>query len=95
MSKLLAEVRSKNWNAMKRKLTQRIPQDQESHELKITKMNYQLQVYTLRYYHEPDVPPSHLNHGLRMSGGLCTPNRYTQSAHPQSLNDAVEQRGES
>ena len=79
---------------MKRKYTRRIPPDQESHDLKVTKVNYQ--VYTLRHYHEPDVPASPTNYGWvigwRISGGWCTPIRYTQSALPQSLNDAVEQR---
>ena len=73
---------------------QRIPPDQESHDLKVTRVNYQ--VHTLRHYHEPDVPTSPLNHGCaigwRISGGVCAPIRCTQSALPQRPNNAVEQR---
>ena len=87
MIKSLAEARTNKWNAMKRKSTQRIPPDQESHDLKVTRVNYQ--VYTLRHYH---APPSPLNHGWHMSAGLCTPMSYIQPTLPQNLNDAVEQR---
>ena len=80
VSKSLAEAKTKKWNAMKRKSTQRIPPDQESHDRNVTRVNYH--VYTLRHYHEPDVLPSPLNHGWRLSGGLCAPIRYTQPALP-------------
>ena len=57
-STTFAEVRALKWNKMKKKSTQRIPPDHESHNLKVKRANYQ--VHILHHYDKPEAPPTPL-----------------------------------
>ena len=74
-SKRLAEARAKKWEAMKKKSTLRIPPDSDSHNMKVTRANYQ--VFILLNFMNPDAPPSPLQHGWCLREGKCAPIRYT------------------
>ena len=89
-SKSLGDARALKWSQMKRKSTSRIPPDQDSHNLHVTRANYQ--VYVLLNYDSAAAPPSPINHGWTMKDGQCVPNRYTQPALPNNLNEIIEQQ---
>ena len=68
-STTFAEARALKWNKMKKKLTQRIPPDRESHNLKVKRANYQ--VYILHRYDKPEAPPTPLEHGWELVEHIC------------------------
>lgn len=90
VSKTLTDARALKWSQMKRKSTQRIPPDQDSHDLKVARVNYI--VHVLLNYAKPDAPPSPLIHGWTMNDGKCEPVRYTRAALPKTLNDIIAQQ---
>lgn len=89
-SKTLAEARAKKWEGMKRKSTLRIPPDTDSHNLKVTRANYQ--AFIMLNFMNPDAPSSPLQHGWSLREGKCLPIRYSQPALPQRLRDARTNR---
>jgi len=89
ISKTLGEARARKWGEMKNKSTSRIPPDPDSHNLHVTRVNYQ--VYIQLNYDKPDAPPNPTNHGWTMKDGRCVSVRYTHDALPRSLHDLVEQ----
>ena len=82
-SKTLAEARAKKWEGMKRKSTLRIPPDTDSHNLKVTRANYQ--AFIMLNFMNPDAPSSPLQHGWSLREDKCLPIRYSQPALPQRL----------
>ena len=68
---------------MKRKSTLRIPPDTDSHNLKVTRANYQ--AFIMLNCMNPDAPSSPLQHGWSLREGKCLPIRYSQPALPQRL----------
>ena len=68
-STTFAEARALKWNKMKKKSTQRIPPDRESHSLKVKRANHQ--VYILHRYDKPEAPPTPLEHGWELVEGNC------------------------
>ena len=44
LNKTLAAARASKWNSMKTKSTQRIPPDQDSHDIHVKRVNYQAKV---------------------------------------------------
>ena len=91
LNKMLAVARALKWNSMKTKSMQRIPPDQDSHDLHVKRVNYQ--AYVLLNYDKPDPPPSPLNHGWILVEGRCQPLRYLNPPLPKNLSDAaVEQK---
>lgn len=83
ISKTLGEARAKKWTQMKRKSTLRLPPDQDSHDLKVTRGNYQS--YMLLNYHKVEPCPPPLGHGWELINGMCVPVRYTKPALPLHL----------
>ena len=83
ISKTLGEARARKWALMKRKSTLRLPPDQDSHDLKVTRGNYQ--TYMLLNYHKVDPCPPPLGHGWELINGFCLPVRYTKPALPIHL----------
>ena len=83
ISKTLAEARANKWDSTKRKSTLRIPPDIDSHDLKITRANYQ--TFIMLNFAEPDAPPSPLQHGWRLQDGQCLPIRYSKPSLPDCL----------
>ena len=74
---------------MKNKSTSHIPPDPDSHNLHVTRVNYQ--VYIQLNYDKPDAAPNTTNHGWTMKDGRCVSVRYTHDALPRSSHDLVEQ----
>ena len=66
-SKTLEEARAKKWEGMKRKSTLRIPPDRDSHNLKVTRTNYQ--AFIVLNFMNPDAPSSPLQHGWSLREG--------------------------
>ena len=83
VSKTLGEAHASKWKMMKRKSTLRIPPDQDSLQLKITRANYQ--VFVLKNFHQPLLDCSPLEHGWILNAGKCLPLRNTKSALPERL----------
>ena len=79
----MGEARAVKWKKWKKKSTSRLPPDNDSHILKVTRVNYQ--VYLFLNYDKPDAPPSPLNHGWTMKDGQCVPIRYTKPSLPPAL----------
>eukprot|EP00794_Sanderia_malayensis_P006670 gene6670-7422_t len=79
-STTLAEARALKWEKMKNKSTRGIPPDQDSHDLKAKRVNYQANI--LINFDKPDHPPSPLNHGWTLENGKCQPLRYTKAPLP-------------
>ena len=61
----LAEARAKKWIAMKRKTTQRLPPDEDSHHLHAARVNYLTLMYN--HYYVREGPPSPLLHGYTLN----------------------------
>ncbi len=100
LNKTLATARASKWKAMKTKSTQRIPPDQDSHDLHVKRVNYQ--TYVLLKYDKPDPPPSPLNNGRILVDGRCQPLRYLKPPLPMNLSyatmetsDAIEYQSDS
>lgn len=69
-SQSLAESRASKWKKMKKKSTQRLPPDEDSHDLRARRVNYQCYIY--RSYSRKDAPPSPSNHGWTITEGkIC------------------------
>ena len=83
-SETLAECRASKWNSMKKKATQRLPPDEDSHRLRSKRVNYQTYLYLT--FDVPDPPPSPLNHGWHLKDGKCMPVQYTKPALPSDFN---------
>ena len=83
----LAEARAKKWESMKKKATQRMPPDCDSHQMKVRRANYQ--AYIFLNFRSPDAPPSPLHHGWHMKDGNCIPLRYTKPALPTRLTNLI------
>lgn len=92
ISHTLGEARTSKWMKMKKKSTLRIPPDQDSHLLKVKRVNYQ--VFLFYNYHSATVPPSPLGHGWTLEGGRCVPIRYTKPALPKELSDLIIGQGQ-
>ena len=73
---------------MKRKSTLRLPPDRDSHDLKVTRGNYQ--TYILLNYDKVDPTESPVSHGWALEKGLCNPVRHTQPALPLCLKDIIQ-----
>ena len=84
-STTFAEARARNCNKMKKKSTQRIAPDRESHNLKVKRANYQ--VYILHRYNKPEAPPTPLEHGWEFVEGKCQPLRYISAPLPNNIYD--------
>ena len=82
-SKRLAEARAKKCEAMKKKSTLRIPPDSDSHNMKVTRANYQL--FILLNFMNPDAPPSPLQHGWCLRDGNV--HLYATHALPKYLSN--------
>eukprot|EP00794_Sanderia_malayensis_P017851 gene17851-19634_t len=82
-STTLAEARALKWEKMKNKSTRGIPPDQDSHDLKAKRVNYQTNI--LINFDKPDHPPSPLNHGWTLENGKCQPLRYTKAPLPEKF----------
>ena len=68
MSRNLAEARVKKWNGMKKKKsTQRLPPDTDSHNQHAARGNYISYIYN--HYSCREAPPSPLNHGYKLENG--------------------------
>ena len=80
-STTLAEARAVKWEKMKDKSTRSIPPDQDSHDLKAKRVNYQANI--LINFDKPDHPPSPVNHGWTLENGKCQPLRYTKAPLPE------------
>ena len=80
----MQDARALKLSKMKRKSTLRIPPDQDSHELKVARVNYQVHMFL--QYDKPDcpIPPSIMD-------GQCVLVRHTQTALPRSLNARIPQ----
>ena len=87
LNKTLAAARASKWNSMKTKSTQRIPPDQDSHDLNVNLVTYQ--AYVLLHYDKLEPPPLPLNHGWIFVKGRCQPLRYLNPPLPRNLSDAV------
>ena len=85
VSKTLSEAHAVKWNRMKKKSTQRIPPDHDSHDLKVKRVNYQ--VYILLSYDKPEPPPSPLDNGWNLVDGKCQPLRYVSAPLPKNLDE--------
>ena len=83
----LAEARAKKWESMKKKATQRMPPDCDSHQMKVRRANYQ--AYIFLNFRSPDAPPSPLHHGWHMKDDNCIPLRYTKPALPTRLTNLI------
>ena len=84
-SRTFAEAGALKWNKMKKKPTQRIPPDRESHNLKVKRANYQ--VYILHRYDKPEAPPTPLEHGWELVEGKCQPLRCISAPLPKNIDD--------
>ena len=88
ISKALGEARALKWGQMKIKSTFRIPLDLDSHNLHVTRVNYQ--VFIQLNYDKPDAPPDPTNHGWTLSNGRYVPVRYTKDALPRNFGGFLE-----
>ena len=61
VSRNLSEARAVQWTKMKKKSTQRIPPDKDSHALHVQRVNYH--AYIWLNFDKPDPPVSPLDHG--------------------------------
>ena len=66
-SESLAACRVLKWSRMKKKSTQRIPPDEESHQLKISRGNYQS--YLFNNYKNKENIPYPIGHGWCLTNG--------------------------
>ena len=71
------------WNTMKKKCTQRLPPDKDSHQLRSKRVNYQSYIYLS--YSKPDPPPSPLAHGWQVIDGKCIPIQHSKPQMPDDL----------
>ena len=83
----LNKTLASKWNSRKTKSTQRIPPDQDSHDLHVKRVNYH--AYVLLNYDKPYPLPSPLNHGWILVEGRCQPLRYLNLPLPRNLSNAV------
>ena len=88
ISKTLGEARALKWGQMKNKSTSRIPPDLDSHNLRVTRVNYH--VFIQLNYDKPDAPPDPTHHGWTLRNGRCVPVRYTKDALPRNFNGLLE-----
>ena len=65
--KNLPEARTRKWEAMKRKSTQRLPPDTDSHKHHAARVNYVAYMYT--HYDEREGPPSPIDNGWTLDNG--------------------------
>ena len=66
-SRNLEEARAKKWNEMKRKSTQRLPPNTDSHNHHAARVNYTTYMYS--NYDKKEGPPSPLNNGWNLEHG--------------------------
>ena len=68
---------------MKKKSTQRLPPDEDTLRLHISRCNYV--IFLNLQYACPDSPESPVTHGWISQDGICLPRRYLNSALPASM----------
>ena len=89
-STIFAEARALKWNNMKKKSTQKIPPDRQSHDSKVKGANYQ--VYILHRYDKPEAPPTPLEHGWELVEGKSQPLQYISAPLPKNIDDVFTKK---